>query len=346
MSLSVLSVAFPLAPVRDDTPGGAEQILSILDEELVRAGHRSFVIACEGSRVAGSLLPTPRPPRRLGELEREAAARAQGRAVGDALATRNVDLVHCHGLDFASYLPSPGVPVLVTLHLPIAWYGAGGLRTERPDTYFVCVSKAQEGTCPPLTGLLPPVPNGVPLDRYRPTSRKGAYALWLGRICPEKGCHLAIEAGRRAGVPLLLAGEAYGYPEHRRYLEEEVLPRVDGTAARLLGRVGGERKRRLLAGARCVLLPSRAPETSSLVAMEAAACGTPVIAFRSGALPEIVRDGLTGLLVEGEEEMAEALRRVGELSPATCRRHAEAHFSAATMAAEYLARYRRILGAP
>jgi glycosyltransferase involved in cell wall biosynthesis len=195
--------------------------------------------------------------------------------------------------------------------------------------------------------LLPPVPNGVPVEALgaaRHHARR-PFALALGRVCPEKGQHLALEAARAAGVPLLIGGAVYPYEAHERYFAEEVAPLLDGRRRRFLGPVGFARKRRLLAAARCVLVPSTAPETSSLVAMEAAACGTPVVAFPSGALPEVVEHGRTGFLVPpGAAAMAEAIGRVGALAldPEGIRRVARERFSDARMAGEYLALFRRL----
>ncbi|HTN85886.1 MAG TPA: glycosyltransferase, partial [Sorangium sp.] len=256
------------------------------------------------------------------------------------------DLVHLHGVDFDRYLPEPGVPVLATLHLPPSFYAPAVFRIERPRTFLHCVSATQRRACPPGARLLPEVPNGVRLEHYRPRRHKRGFAITLGRICPEKGYHVAVEAAVRAGAPLLIAGQAFGYEEHIRYLREVLLPMLGGPGPvrRFLGPVGLARKRRLLAAARCLLVPSLVQETSSLVAMEALASGTPVIALRgAGALPEIVEHGRTGFLVEGAGEMAEAIARVGELDPAECRRAAEERFSAARTAAAYIETYRRVL---
>ncbi len=127
-----------------------------------------------------------------------------------------------------------------------------------------------------------------------------------------------------------------------RYFRDEVRPRL-GAGARFLGPIGVAEKARLLARARCLVVPSLAPETSSLVAMEALACGTPVVARRVGALPEIVEDGRTGFLVDGVDELAEAIRDSARLSAADCRGAAEARFGAATMVERYLDLYRRLL---
>lgn len=163
----------------------------------------------------------------------------------------------------------------------------------------------------------------------------------LGRVCPEKGQHLALRAAHAAGVALLLGGAVFGYPAHRDYFAQQVRPLLD-RRRRFLGPVGFARKRRLLAAARCLLIPSLAAETSSLVAMEAAACGTPVIAFRAGALAEIVEDGRTGFLVGSVDDMAAAIARTGIIDPATCRAVAAARFDERRMTDDYLALYARL----
>jgi glycosyltransferase involved in cell wall biosynthesis len=156
----------------------------------------------------------------------------------------------------------------------------------------------------------------------------------LGRICPEKGFHLALDAAKLASVPLVLAGEVFAYEAHRRYFESEIQPRLDAQR-KFLGAIGPERKRRLLAGALCLIAPSQIDETSSLTAMEALACGTPVIARPAGALPEIVEHGNTGFIAESAETIAEAIGRVGALSRGACRQAAETRFDAGQMIARY-----------
>ena len=340
-SLTVLSVAYPLAPVGPDCVGGAERILTLLDRALVAAGHRSVVVACAGSAVAGTLVPFPLPPGPLDEAARERAHRACRAAIEEALRRFPVDVLHFHGIDFDSYLPPDGPPALVTLHLPPAWYSAAALHVGRPRTFLHCVSAVQRRACPPGLPLLEDVPNGVDLETFRPAGSKRCFALALGRICPEKGLHFAFAAAALAGLPLLLGGQVFPYAEHERYFREEIEPRLT-PPNRLLGPLPLARKRRLLAAARCLLVPSLAPETSSLVAMEALASGTPVIAFPAGALPEIVEDGRTGFLVEGIEAMAAAIRQVDRIDPAACRRAAVERFSAERMVAGYFDLYLRL----
>jgi glycosyltransferase involved in cell wall biosynthesis len=337
--LTVLQVAFPLAPVHEAAVGGAEQVVHLLDAALSREGHRSIVVACAGSRVVGELVATPAPPRALGEAEKQAAWAQHRAAIELVLARRRVDLVHLHGIDFHRYLPPPDQPALATLHLPLDWYPpaifALGIRLN-------CVSLRQREAGGAAARALPIVPNGIALDAFIP-ARKRRYVVALGRICPEKGFHLALDAAREAGMPLALAGRLYPYAAHQRYFANEIAPRLD-RRRRFLGPLEPRERRRLLAGARCLLVTSQVAETSSLVAMEALASGTPVVAFRRGALPDIVEHGRTGFLVDDAAQLAGAIEACAGLAPEECRAVAEARFSATRMARDYLRLYAEIAG--
>jgi hypothetical protein len=327
-ALSILSVAYPFAPVRSDTVGGAEQVLARLDRALVEAGHASTVIAVEGSSAAGRLLASPAVQGIIDDASRARVHSNIRAMIADVLATARVDLVHLHGLDFLEYLPPAGVPVLVTLHLPLQLYSEEALHPARAATWLLPVSAGQaRGSTGPA--FLPPIENGVDLPCGGPHARRG-YAL--GRVCPEKNFAAALDACRLAGCPLLLAGEVYAYPEHLSYFDHEITPRLD-PSRRWIGRI---------AGARCVLIPSRIAETSSLVAMEALAAGVPVIAYPAGALPDIVEPGRTGFIVEDAAAMAEAIRAAAGIDPGSCRRAARERFSAERMIGEYLALYARL----
>jgi glycosyltransferase involved in cell wall biosynthesis len=341
MPLTVLSVGYPLAPASPETAGGAEQILSIIDQALVAAGHRSVVIAPAGSRCRGTLLPISAVENRLGDAQRARACAETRAAIRSALRQFPIDIIHLHGIDFLEYLPPAGLPVVVTLHLPPPWYPSQAFRLDRPETYLVCVSESQRRQCSPWSAPEAVIPNGIRLEELEAEWKKGSYVVALGRICPEKGFDLALEAAEKAAVPLVLAGTVFGYKTHQDYFDNVLRPRLV-PPHRYIGAVAGSRKQKLLAGARCLLIPSLVSETSSLVAMEAMACGTPVVAFRRGALPEIVTHGRTGLLVDTVQEMADAIHAAGELSPSLCREHAETHFSAARMTERYFQLYRRI----
>jgi glycosyltransferase involved in cell wall biosynthesis len=185
------------------------------------------------------------------------------------------------------------------------------------------------------------VENGVAVERLRATHAKRNYVMGLGRICWEKGFHLGLEAARKAGEPMLLAGAVFPYPAHQEYFNNLIRPRLN-LQQRFVGPIGFQRKRRLLSGARALLVTSMVPETSSMVAMEALACGTPVIAFRIGALPEIIEDGRTGFLVDSVDEMAGAIRAIQAIDPNDCRRAAETRFSARQMTGRYLDLYEQL----
>ncbi|WP_427911714.1 glycosyltransferase [Ramlibacter sp. MMS24-I3-19] len=346
MSLTVLSVAYPFAPVGPAAVGGAEQVLGQLDAALVDGGHRSIVVASEGSSVRGELVATTAAEGDINEARNRAIWAEHRRFIERVLATERVDVVHMHGIDFHAYLPADTrVPKLVTLHLPPAWYPAHVFQGERRDVHLQCVSHSQARRCPPGTRLLPVIENGVPIQALARRSRKRNYALAMGRICPEKNLHAALDAGRLAGVPVLLGGQVFAYEDHQRYFHGTLVPKLDARR-RFLGPLPFARKRRLLSAARCLLLPTLAPETSSLVAMEALASGTPVVAFASGALPDIIEHGRTGFLVRTTHEMADAIAACDAIDPEVCRSVARERFSVDRTVGRYLDAYHQLARRP
>lgn len=335
-------MAYPFARVGPAAVGGAESILTALEADLVRDGYRSLVVAAEGSQVAGTLVPIGQP---AGLLTEQARLRTTGlvqAALDHLFATQDISLVHMHGIDFHLYRFPPGIPVLVTLHLPPSWY-PDHIWQLPEQFHLVCVSRSQLEACPaPARARLHVVPNGVALPPPGPRPGRHPFALMLSRICPEKNLHAGFDAARLAGVPCILGGEVFPYDAHLRYLREQIEPRL-GAGARWPGPITGDRKRRFLQAARAVLIPSLAPETSSLLAMEALAAGTPVVAFRSGALPEIVDSGQTGFLVDSTEQMAAAIREIDSIDPAHCRAVAQQRFGFTPMAEHYRMAYSNLL---
>ena len=176
MALTILSVAYPLAPVGPDAVGGAEQILTYLDSALVRAGHQSIVIACEGSKTCGTLFPIRISGSSLAETL-ESTDEQQRLAIKRILHEYAVDVVHMHGLNFLKYMPTEDVPVVATLHLPPSYYPPEAFHLTRPKTFLHCVSWSQRRSCPQDTQLLPDIENGVPFGHL-------AHLLHVERGCP------------------------------------------------------------------------------------------------------------------------------------------------------------------
>lgn len=336
--LTILNVAFPLLPVTLGSSGGAEQILYLLERGIVDAGHRSIVIAAKGSDIAGELIETPPVTSEITEEVRKDAQREHARAIEGALARTQVDLVHFHGLDFCAYRPQNMLPQLATLHLPAALYPVSIF--EDSSVRLNCVSLAQAASS--LRPELPVICNGVDLKRYRSGTESRRYVLWLGRICPEKGVDIALRVALRLDLSMIVAGPVHPFRDHEIYFAEKVRPLLD-SKREYVGAVDLDTKVELLSKASCLLIPSLVGETSSLVAMEALASGTPVIAFRSGALPEIVEHDKTGFIVDSEDEMAAALGQIGRISPEVCRSTALERFEGSRMIDEYLRLYDRLV---
>lgn len=337
--MNILSVAYPLLPVGPDSAGGAEQILSLIERGLASAGHTSIVIAAPGSRTAGELIESAAAEGEITEDAREQAQEVHRERIRQVLERLSIDLIHFHGLDFHTYLPTGTVPLLATLHLPVSLYPAWIF--DEPKLNLNCVSQTQASSLP---GVRKPaiIFNGIETERYRDVASKRDFFLVLTRICPEKGVHTALEIAHHLDLHLLVAGPVHAFSYHQRYFSERIQPLLDHKR-RYVGPVGFSEKRELLSEARGVLIPSLVAETSSLVAMEAISSGTPVIAFRSGALAEVVEDGRTGFIADSQDEMAEAIARIDDISAETCRSEASVRFDARRMVADYINLYRSLL---
>jgi glycosyltransferase involved in cell wall biosynthesis len=352
--IRIFYVAYPLLTVSDESAGGAEQILWTLEREMARRGALTAVAASAGSRVSGELFSTGDPCTQPDDYERrrnEHENRVVDFVRRQESEGKPFDLVHDQSGSFWRRAVEIDSPVLATLHLPRSFYPAGSFDDVPDNVSFNCVSDSQAHSFADLEALLGVARNGIALDcfadddgavvRRGSSDRKGL--LWLGRICEEKAPHLALEIAACAGLPITIAGQIYPFSYHQQYFEREVVPRLRETPnAEFISAPSAELKLRLLRDATALLITSLADETSSLVAMEAAASGTPVVAFRRGALPEVVRDDMTGFLVEDAVEAVLALQEVSGIDPKVCVQYAQENFSAGKMAERYSALYARI----
>ena len=329
--MKIAQLSTPHLPTPPAGYGASELIASLITEELVHQGHEVTLFAHGGSTTAARLIHFP-------EVElfdkfdyRELAHVSRALALCDGF-----DVVHNHCLFAGPAMANlRSVPCISTLHY------VHPVLASFPEHRYVAVSFSQRDRVRGLN-VVGVVQNAVDTRQFHLSSAKEDYLLFLGRFHPNKGVDLAIQVARRVGTRLLIAAPA-PHADQQRYFDEEVRPHL-GHQIEYLGEVAGERKSELLARARCLLLPDRWEEPFGLVAVEAMASGTPVVAMRRGALPELVIHGETGFLVEGVEEMVQATRQVEGISPHRCRVHAVSNFGIERMVEGYLRIYQQVLG--
>jgi glycosyltransferase involved in cell wall biosynthesis len=337
--LKILYVAYPLLPLSEDIAGGAEQVLLTVAREMSARGHEITVAAAAGSVVPGKLLGTGPASSRTDDFERRKAEH-EG-AILEHLAREEYDLIHDMSGSFWQRAGSVPGPMLATLHLPPEYYPDGSFWEVPNDLMFNGVSSSQARHFSAAAGVegLEVITNGVNAEHFPFAELKQDYLLWLGRICEEKAPHVACDVAEQMGMPLVLAGQVYPFSYHQQYFDREVAPRLASGKITFVNPVTRAHKLELLANARALLITSCANETSSLVAMEAMACGTPVVAFRRGALPEVVKDSVTGFIADNVEGVHESLANIHTIMPLACREHVVRHFSATRMADEYARLY-------
>src|SRR5688572_9932340 len=229
LSRRILYTAYPLIPVGAESAGGAEQMLATLEAEMFHRGHRTTTAACAGSQVCGEFFPASDPSSANDSFD--AVSAASMKRIVEFTAQRQFtsagfELIHDTGgclREAARQLP---LPLLMTLHLPRHFYSAEMFCGMPANVFFNCVSWAQRYFFQDVPGIIGVVQNGIALERFTPKLRKSDYLLWLGRICQEKGAHLALDAADRARLPIVIAGEVYPFSAHRRYFRRWVLPRI------------------------------------------------------------------------------------------------------------------------
>jgi glycosyltransferase involved in cell wall biosynthesis len=236
------------------------------------------------------------------------------------------------------------MPTVITAHGPVDGELGDYYRALGDRIRLVAISSSQQSKDPSLPWM-GTVHNAIPVREYpyRP-DKKEDFALFLGRMSPEKAPDLAIEVARRAGLPVVIAAKCNEKAEHL-YAKEQVMPllRKAGSSAEWIGEADTATKKDLLARARCLLFPIQWDEPFGIVMVEAMACGTPVVALRRGSVPEVVVHGRTGYVCDTFDEMVQATGSIGAIDPAACRRHALAQFDVGRMVDAYELIYRRVL---
>jgi glycosyltransferase involved in cell wall biosynthesis len=353
MRLRIAQLAPPFESVPPRAYGGTERVVSTLTEELVRRGHDVTLFASGDSHTSARLVPIVAESLWHHDPPCNDFTAHQAAIFGTILdALDEFDIVHSH-LDFHGFplAHAPAGPFVTTLHgrLDVPHL----LRTYQAFAQlpFVSISHAQRR---PLAGAnwVATIHHGIDLRAFTFSPQPGHYLAFLGRISPEKGLDTAIRVARRAGWPIKIAARLplpFSHdPEVQRdwdYYEHAVKPLLGEPGVELIGEVGGEQKAAFLRQAAALLFPIRWPEPFGLVMAEALACGTPVIAFREGSVPEVLEDGVTGYIRHFESELVEAVGQLDKLDRLACRQTAERRFSPQAMTDAYERVYLRLLRA-
>ena len=337
-----------VAPLVESVPptgyGGTERIVSYLTEELVRQGHEVTLYASGDSQTSANLVACV--PRALRLDEEVIDPLAHGiveleRVFADA---HEYDVIHWH-VDYLHFPVSRRltVPSLTTLHGRLDIPDLQPVYAEFAEMPVVSISNDQRA---PLkdANWIGTVHHGLPPDELTPSGEVGDYLAFLGRMSPEKRADRAIEVARRTEMPIKLAAKVDAVDEE--YFAAEIEPLLGSSHAEFVGEIGGDEKTELLSHARALLFPIDWAEPFGLVMIEAMACGTPVIAYRSGSVPEVIEDGVTGFIVDDIDGAVEAVGRLGELDRATVRASFEERFTAERMARDYLRLYEGLIGHP
>jgi hypothetical protein len=339
--LSVGLVAPPWLAVPPERYGGVEWVVSLLADGLVELGHDVTLFAAGGSITRAALTTTSDEPltasygRTLPELRQVLAAWQ---------ASSQFDLISDHsGLLGAAMADLSACPVVHTVYGPLdgeagALYPA--IAHQNPRLRFISLTLQQREPLPdlPWAGNCP---MAIDLDAYPASQQDDGYLLFLGRMAPQKGAHSAIAVAERCGLPLKIAGKMHDV-EEREYFARMVQPRLS-SSIEWVGEVRHEEKVRLLQRARATLFPIDWEEPFGLAMIESMACGTPVVATRRGAVPEVVADGVSGVIVDGPEGLADGIEAARAISADSCRTYVEDRFSDRRMVRAYEEVFREVM---
>jgi glycosyltransferase involved in cell wall biosynthesis len=338
-----------LSPLIESVPprgyGGTERVVWWITDELVRRGHDVTLFASGDSRTRARPVALVERSLRLHGAGRLVDAFALHLAAARTVRERadQFDVIHSH-VDYAAFpaLTDCPTPHVHTLHNRLDVDGLAEAHRAFPAP-LVSISASQREPMPDAEWVAT-VHHGLPIERY-PVGPGGDYALYLGRISPEKRPDAAIQIARAAGVRLIMAAKVD--PAERRYHDEVIVPLLaSGTGVDFIGEVGDGDKIALLGGARALLNPVLWPEPFGLVMIEALACGTPVLGRRCGAVPEIVDDGVTGVVADHDDALIDGLARARRLDRGACRRRVERDFTVDRMVSAYEAVYEDLIATP
>jgi glycosyltransferase involved in cell wall biosynthesis len=334
-----------VAPLAESVPppgyGGTERVVGYLTEALVRLGHEVTLFASADSRTDAELIACAPRGLRLDDSVVDPIAHLVVELEAVAAKAHRFDVIHWH-LDYFHFPMSRrlGVPNLTTLHGRLDIPDLRPIYDEFGEMPVVSISNDQRLPLP-QAGWVATVHHGMPLDELRPRAASGEYLAFLGRISPEKRPDRAIEVARRAGMPLRLAAKIAD--ADRPYFHREIEPLLEADHVDFVGEIGPEQKAEFLGHARALLFPIDWAEPFGLVMIESMACGTPVIGYRSGSVPEVIDHGVSGFIVDDLEGAVDAVARLDEIDRATVRATFERRFSVERMARDYLAVYEQLI---
>jgi len=337
-----------IAPLAEAVPpklyGGTERIVSYLTEELIRQGHEVTLFASGDSCTSAELVACCPRALRLDPAVRDQVPYTLMMLDQVRRRAAEFDVLHFH-IDMLHFplFRDLAAHSVTTLHGRLDLPDLPPFYQAFPEFPLVSISNSQRR---PLQSAnwIGTVYHGLPLDLLRFSPRSMGYLAFLGRISPEKRPDRAIEIARRSGIPLRIAAKVD--PADQNYFEQQIRPLLNDPLVEYVGEIGEAEKSEFLGNARALLFPIDWPEPFGLVAIEAMACGTPVIAFSHGSVPEVIDDGVTGFIVESIEGAVEAIDRLDRLDRAAIRRRFEERFSVERMAQEYLEIYRRVARVP
>jgi glycosyltransferase involved in cell wall biosynthesis len=334
-----------IAPLAEAVPpklyGGTERIVSYLTEELVRQGHEVTLFASADSCTSAELAPCAPKALRLDGTVRDPLPHVLVMLEEVRQRADEFEILHFHMdvLHFPIFRHISG-HTLTTLHGRLDLRDLQPFYRRFPEFPVVSISNQQRWPMPPVNWA-GTVYHGLPLDllHFNPSPR-GDYLAFLGRISPEKRPDRAIAIARRANMRLRIAAKVDD--ADRKYFEQQIRPLLDDPLVEFIGEIDEHRKSEFLGNASALLFPVDWPEPFGLVMIEAMACGTPVIAYPQGSVPEVIDPGVTGFIARSIEEAAALVREARALNRAAIRRRFEQRFSAARMARDYVTLYRRL----